>query len=95
MLKTRHTTGRNNAGGAPVPAVSAYLHITERRNRDGSTAAYCALAETVWNVDAKRPEARVVHIFGRADQVDRAALQRLVNGINRMLDAGEDIARGT
>jgi transposase len=72
-----------------------YLRITERRNRDGSTVAYYALAESVWNADAKRPEARVVHNFGRADQVDRAALQRLVNSINRVLDAGEGLVRGT
>ena len=72
-----------------------YLRITERRNRDGSTVAYYALAESVWNVDAKRLEARVVHNFGRADQVDRAALRRLVNSINRVLDAGEHLARGT
>ena len=26
-----------------------YLRITERRNRDGSTVAYYALAENVWN----------------------------------------------
>ena len=72
-----------------------YLRITERRNRDGSTVAYYALAESVWNTDAKRPEARVVHNFGRADQVERAALQRLVNSINRVLDAGESLARNT
>jgi transposase len=69
-----------------------YLRITERRNRDGSTVAYYALAESVWNADAKRAEARVVHNFGRSDQVDRAALQRLVNSINRVLDAGEGLA---
>ena len=72
-----------------------YLRITERQNRDGSTVAYYALAESVWNADAKRPEARVVHNFGRADQVDRAALQRLVSSINRVLDAGEGLVRGT
>lgn len=72
----------------PYP-IGMYLRITERRNRDGSTVAYYALAESVWNAAAKRPEARVVHNFGRADQVDRAALQRLVNSINRVLDAGE------
>lgn len=66
-----------------------YLRITERRNRDGSTVTYYALAESVWNPEAKRPEARVVHNFGRADQVDRAALQRLVRSINRVLDAGD------
>ena len=51
-----------------------YLRITERRNRDGSTVAYYALAENIWNAAAKRSETRVVHSFGRADQLDRAAL---------------------
>ena len=69
-----------------------YLRITQRRNRDGSTVAYYALAENVWNAAAKRSEAQVVHNFGRADQVDRAALQRLVNSINRVLNEGEAVA---
>jgi hypothetical protein len=68
-----------------------YLRITERRNRDGCTVAYYALAENIWNADAKRAEARVVHNFGRADQVDTAALRRLIASINRVLDAGEAV----
>ena len=72
-----------------------YLRITERRNSECSTVAYYALAENVWNADAKRPEARVVHNFGRADQVEREALKRLVKSINRVLDAGESLARNT
>src|SRR5271168_2923827 len=63
-----------------------YLRITERRNRDGSTVAYYGLAENVWNAAAKRSETRVVHSFGRADQLDCAALQRLVASINRVID---------
>jgi len=63
-----------------------YLRITERQNRDGSTVAYYALAESTWNAATKRSEARVVHNFGRADQLDRAALQRLVASINRVID---------
>jgi hypothetical protein len=35
-----------------------YLRITQRQNRDGSTVAYYALAESIWNPDAKRREAR-------------------------------------
>src|SRR4029078_2097562 len=35
-------------------------------------------------------EARVVHSFGREDQLDRAALERLVRSIRRVL--GEDAA---
>ena len=63
-----------------------YLRITERRNRDGSTVAYYALAENIWNPEARRSETRVVHSFGRADQLDKAALQRLVASINRVID---------
>jgi Transposase DDE domain len=72
-----------------------YLRITQRQNRDGSTVTYYALAENTWNATAKRAEARVVHNFGRADQLDRAALQRLVNSINRVLNEGEAVASTT
>jgi hypothetical protein len=51
-----------------------YLRITQRHNRDGSTVSYYALAESVWNPDAKRREANLVHSFGRADQLDRAEM---------------------
>src|ERR1700750_2184654 len=64
-----------------------YLRVTERRNRDGSAVAYYALAENVWNAQTKRSEAQVVHSFGRADQLDKAALQRLVASIQRVIDA--------
>jgi hypothetical protein len=64
-----------------------YLRVTERHNRDGSTVAYYALAENVWNAQTKRSEAQVVHTFGRADQLDKAALQRLVASIQRIIDA--------
>src|SRR3954453_14324839 len=63
------------------------LRVTERRNRDGSSVAYYALAENVWNAQAKRSEAQVIHNFGRADQLDKAALQRLIASIQRVIDA--------
>src|SRR3954453_5101049 len=64
-----------------------YLRVTERRNRDGSSVAYYALAENIWNPQAKRSEAQVIHNFGRADQLDRAALQRLIASIQRVIHA--------
>jgi hypothetical protein len=72
-----------------------YLRITERRNRDGSRVSYYALAENSWNAAAKRAEARVVHNFGRADEVDRDGLRRLVMSINRVLEAGDAVADGS
>ena len=59
-----------------------YLRVTQRQNRDGSSVTYYALAESIWNSQAKRREARIIHSFGRADQLDRAALERLVRSIN-------------
>jgi hypothetical protein len=71
-----------------------YLRITQRHNRDGSTVTYYALAESVWNAEAKRREAHVLHSFGRGDHLDRTALERLVKSINRVLDneQGEQLA---
>jgi hypothetical protein len=38
------------------------------------------------------PRARIIHRFGRADQVDREALARLVRLISRFLDPTEAVA---
>src|SRR3712207_5506781 len=66
-----------------------YLRTTQRRNKDGSVVRYYALAENVRHPEKGYVEARVVHSFGRADQLDRAALERLVASIQRVLaDAG-------
>ena len=56
--------------------------------------AYYALAENAWNAAAKRSEAQIVHNFGRADQVDREGLKRLVDSINRVLDQDDAVTRG-
>ena len=65
-----------------------YLRTTQRRNKDGSVVRYYALAENVRHPEKGYVEARVVHNFGRADRLDRAALERLVASIRRVL-AGE------
>jgi hypothetical protein len=66
-----------------------YLRTTQRRNKDGSVVRYYALAENVRHPEKGYVEAKVVHSFGRADQLDRAALERLVTSIRRVLaDAG-------
>src|ERR1700759_3045376 len=64
-----------------------YLRVTARRNRDGSTAAYYALAENDWNAEAKLPKTLVTPSSGPADPLDRTPLQRLVASINRVIDA--------
>lgn len=63
-----------------------YLRTTKRRNKDGSTVRYYALAENVRHPDKGYVEAKVIHSFGRADQLDKAALERLIQSIRRVLD---------
>jgi hypothetical protein len=66
-----------------------YLRTTQRQNKDGSVVRYYALAENVRHPEKGYVEAKVVHNFGRADRLDRAALERLVASIQRVLaDAG-------
>ena len=67
--------------------VGMYLRTTQRRNKDGSIVCYYALAENVRHPEKGHVEARVVHSFGRADRLDRAALERLVRSIRRVLEA--------
>ena len=62
-----------------------YLRTTRRRNKDGSVVRYYALAENVRHPEKGYVEAKVVHSFGRADQLDRAALERLITSIRRVL----------
>jgi Transposase DDE domain len=67
-------------------SVGMYLRTTQRRNKDGSVVRYYALAENVRHPGKGYVEARVVHNFGRADRLDRAALERLVASIRRVLE---------
>jgi len=63
-----------------------YLRTTQRRNKDGSVVRYLALAENRRHPEKGHVEARVIHSFGREDQLDRTALERLVASIRRILD---------
>jgi hypothetical protein len=69
-----------------------YLRETRRRNKDGSTVSYLQLAHNERHRVTGSPVAKVIHNFGRADQVDREALRRLVSSISRFLEPAEAIA---
>jgi len=69
-----------------------YLRQTRRTNRDGSVVAYLRLAHNERHPGSGSPVAKVIHSFGRADQVDRAALARLVTSISRFLTPAEAVA---
>jgi hypothetical protein len=63
-----------------------YLRRVTRRNRDGSEVSYVQLAHNVWDPGRQRSVTQVIHNFGREDQLDREALQRLARSITRFLD---------
>ncbi len=69
-----------------------YLRETKRRNADGSVVSYLALAHNERDPGTGTPRARIIHNFGRTDQVDREALVRLVRSISRFLDPAEAVA---
>ena len=69
-----------------------YLRETKRRNVDGSTVSYLALAQNERDPQTGVPRARIIHRFGRADEVDREALARLVRSISRFLDPADAVA---
>jgi hypothetical protein len=69
-----------------------YLRETKRRNGDGSEVSYLALAQNERDPVTGVPRAQIVHRFGRADQVDREALARLVRSISRFLDPADAVA---
>ena len=68
-----------------------YLREARRRNRDGSTVSYLQLAHNERHPVTGASTAKVIHSFGRADSVDRAALARLVASISRFLDPAQAV----
>ena len=69
-----------------------FLRETRRTNRDGSVVSYLQLAHNERHPVSGNPVAKVIHSFGRADRVDRAALARLVSSISRFLSPEQAVA---
>jgi transposase len=61
-----------------------YLRTTRRKNKDGSIVEYYQLAHNERHPDTRKPVARIIHSFGRADELDRDQLVRLCNSIARV-----------
>jgi Transposase DDE domain len=62
-----------------------YLRRTERRTKDGRVG-YVQLAHNEWDPAAKQSKVRVLYSFGREDQLDRAAIVRLISSLQRALE---------
>jgi hypothetical protein len=72
--------------------VGMYLRETRRTNRDGSVVRYLRLAHNERHLETGNSVAKVIHNFGRAENVDRLALARLVGLISRFLTPEQAIS---
>ena len=61
-----------------------YLRTTKRKNKDGSTVEYYQLAHNERHPKTRKPVARIIHNFGRADQIEDEQLIRLCKSIGRV-----------
>jgi len=69
-----------------------FVRIATRRNKDGSAVRYVQLVQNQWDPAARSSRMRVVHSFGREDQLDRAAVERLAGSLARLLGQGQPAA---
>lgn len=61
-----------------------YLRTTTRKNKNGSTVEYFQLAHNERHPVTRKPVAKIIHNFGRADELDREQLVRLCRSIARV-----------
>jgi len=61
-----------------------YLRTTRRKNKNGSTVEYFQLAHNERHPVTRKPVAKIIHNFGRADELDREQLVRLCRSIARV-----------
>lgn len=61
-----------------------YLRTTKRKNKDNSVVSYYHLAHNVRHPETNVSTPKLIHNFGRADQVDRGELVRLCKSIAKV-----------
>jgi transposase len=62
-----------------------FVRETSARLADGSTARYLQLVESRWDPERQRSIPKVVYNFGRREEVDEAAVRRLVDSLSKYL----------
>lgn len=69
-----------------------YVRVSSRKNKTGQVVRYLQLAHNEWDADAGMSRTKVLHSFGREDEVDRPAIQRLTTALSRLLDPAQAAA---
>src|SRR5690606_4988689 len=62
-----------------------YVRVSQRANKSGEKVRYLQLAHNEWDAMAGVSRTKVIHSFGREDELDRAAIERLVASLSRLL----------
>lgn len=66
-----------------------YVRTIKRKNKDGSEVEYIQLAHNTRHPEKGYARAEVVYSFGRRDQLDMAAIKRLVGSLSRFISPEE------
>src|SRR3954470_16885840 len=80
------------AGQRGLASGDVFVRASTRRNSAGEPVRYLQLVHNVWDPVARTTKAKVLHSFGREDEVDRAAIERLIASLRRLLDASAGLA---
>ena len=62
-----------------------FVRTSTRRNKDGTPVRYLQLAHNEWDPARKASRTKVLYNFGRAEELDRAGIQRLIGALTRLL----------
>lgn len=62
-----------------------FVRTSSRRNKDGTVVRYLQLAHNEWDPAAKTSRMKVLYNFGRAEDLDRAAVGRLIASLSRLV----------
>jgi len=63
-----------------------FLREVRRRNKNGTQVSYLQLVHNEWDAAAQASRTKILYSFGRIDQVDLAAIERLIASLSRLLD---------
>lgn len=69
--------------GPSMGSGGTFVKTSTRRNCDGSKVTYLQLAHNEWDLVAKTSRTKVLYSLGRADELNRAAIERLIASLTR------------
>src|SRR3954469_19661825 len=71
-----------------------FLREVKRENRNGTQVSYLQLVHNDWDPAARTSRTKILYSFGRTDQIDTAAIERLIVSLSRLVDPAAAV-RGT